>query len=1005
MQKKAKIFLFTLLAVVVVLASFSASARESIVLTDTSPDTTVSSGETVTIFGSAGDNHVTVATGANVKIVNFPGSNTITIASNSDSFTVSRTGAVVILEGTGGTLVKLPATTSSQIITFDNGSLILKIESGQVMLGSNSVNAVPAGIEGAGIILSGKVYDDIVPQAVVTVSGLGHSDSLGSAVADNNGEWFISLSPEAAASHDLLLLTAVNPQNGLEIHSIINSADIPENGRFSSDATIISHYTEAAWQIADARNITSPAQYLANIIEISAWGEPVSTSNEEINTLAEWISSYYENPDATDLNQYRVELLSKTIEVLWPFFFIANSVTNIGLPGNLLDNGLDIAVSHVTTEDSVVKTENGISVTIGAPTGDGNGEVTIEIAGDGQAQTVLILSFYVMQPLNSAEATLSSSGGTFLELDELEVQAGELTFNEPTKVIAYKISTDEISSMVAGTPLAAFDLQAESQLDGPVTFNYTVGEDQDPENIFLVHVISATGKTENIYPDSYDANTRKLTFSVVSFSPYGFLEKSKKYNLGTTFTLDKLIDDSKESFDFIEHLIEALGDDDNIKELNSDDEGGEYAAILVSEALYSFLELVRTGNIAEELKNHTYGFFCFKKNAAKVYNELVTKLNMALVKINNKAGISKFSTIYTNGDPPIFEFLNGGAYWASDLNMGKVQSIAADRTGWYCYYAALSYHLLESFYSDFDNISSKIQKDMDQGKSKNDILEMLKETRANWLLSVPRFIDSKEELSILETYVMAEAVALAAHAFESARMQMEIAALMPSGAVLAGQAANELGLLVDGLAVLYGSLVSASYSTVVIPELENNKDIWTHITLSTSDGTKKSVGIYTLKAFNERLTDLDKYIKMFSSPSIWYRDNDNDGYGDEKHTITAVLKPDGYVSNDDDCDDTDASVHQNCDPPLETTTYYPDIDRDGYGDEDHPYEATSQPAGYVLDHTDCDDTDASIHPGATEIAGDGIDQNCDGIDHTHQAKNIRLCFYYKYKIKHLNNKN
>ncbi len=61
-------------------------------------------------------------------------------------------------------------------------------------------------------------------------------------------------------------------------------------------------------------------------------------------------------------------------------------------------------------------------------------------------------------------------------------------------------------------------------------------------------------------------------------------------------------------------------------------------------------------------------------------------------------------------------------------------------------------------------------------------------------------------------------------------------------------------------------------------------------------------------------------------------------------------------------------IDQNCDgvdPGCACTT---DADRDGY--------ITVECEG----GTDCNDSDPSVHPGAQEICGDGIDQNCDGID-------------------------
>jgi hypothetical protein len=57
--------------------------------------------------------------------------------------------------------------------------------------------------------------------------------------------------------------------------------------------------------------------------------------------------------------------------------------------------------------------------------------------------------------------------------------------------------------------------------------------------------------------------------------------------------------------------------------------------------------------------------------------------------------------------------------------------------------------------------------------------------------------------------------------------------------------------------------------------------------------------------------------------------------------------------------------------------WHADADGDAYGDVSVHTDATSQPVGYVFDSSDCNDNDATIHPGALEIC-DGVDNNCDG---------------------------
>ncbi len=63
-------------------------------------------------------------------------------------------------------------------------------------------------------------------------------------------------------------------------------------------------------------------------------------------------------------------------------------------------------------------------------------------------------------------------------------------------------------------------------------------------------------------------------------------------------------------------------------------------------------------------------------------------------------------------------------------------------------------------------------------------------------------------------------------------------------------------------------------------------------------------------------------------------------------------------------------------------TYYEDIDGDGFGDEESSITLCSDvpPEGYVSNNRDCNDGDPTINPDAADPEGDGIDTNCDGVD-------------------------
>lgn len=125
----------------------------------------------------------------------------------------------------------------------------------------------------------------------------------------------------------------------------------------------------------------------------------------------------------------------------------------------------------------------------------------------------------------------------------------------------------------------------------------------------------------------------------------------------------------------------------------------------------------------------------------------------------------------------------------------------------------------------------------------------------------------------------------------------------------------------------------------------------------------------------------------------WYADEDGDAYGVTAVSTLACSAPAGFVEASGDCDDSNARVYpgavETCDGTDESCngqvddglvllTYYQDADQDGHGSATQSIDDCAQPSGYVLAGDDCQDLQASVYPGATEVCN-AVDEDCDGV--------------------------
>lgn len=182
--------------------------------------------------------------------------------------------------------------------------------------------------------------------------------------------------------------------------------------------------------------------------------------------------------------------------------------------------------------------------------------------------------------------------------------------------------------------------------------------------------------------------------------------------------------------------------------------------------------------------------------------------------------------------------------------------------------------------------------------------------------------------------------------------------------------------------------------------------------------------VYTggpLTLYGVKIYKTNSIISLSTTPScttVYFVDADSDGFGAASDPGTVYCTPPaGYVSNNSDCNDANAAIKpgaqeicdandidEDCDGLKDDADpsvsgkiiYYVDADHDTYGSSSASgIGYCNPPAWYTTNHTDCNDANAAVKPGAQEVCdANDVDEDCNGLADDADASATGKLKYY-----------